>query len=118
MSHPLVKSAYHDKAALLATPGSAVARGGLNRLHACVDGRILGRDAAGKVGDQAPAHQYAAAGTTSMVRTVGTDWVGATLNEGGNCHLVCTRLNSRSIATSSGDTYLPHINALWQEVGF
>ena len=43
------------------------------------------------------------------VRTMGTGWVGATLKLAGNCHSVRTRLNSRSIEASSGDTYLPHM---------
>src|SRR5579863_1800234 len=42
-------------------------------------------------------------------RITGTSWVGATLKLGGNVHSWCTRLNSRSIAMSSGDTYRPHI---------
>jgi hypothetical protein len=43
------------------------------------------------------------------MRTTGTCWVGATLKLDGNFQSLCTRLNSRSIEASSGDTYLPHM---------
>src|SRR6185437_551863 len=44
-------------------------------------------------------------------RMTGTIWVGATLNDGGNCHSVRTRVNSRSIeepTKAGGRSYTPH----------
>jgi hypothetical protein len=52
---------------------------------------------------QPPTHERLRSSPATS-RRIGTCWVGATLNEEGNCYSWCTRLNSRAMEASSGDT--------------